>query len=531
MEQGGFKQCVESFGIRKEQAVTVVSKKRKRVYKSRICPVRNCRSIVKRLHNHLTDVHKLERGTRKYRNFLACAVPNEVQVLSSESSCDDSSLSDDCDENSCKKQPQKCQNPKSQKPKEHEHPSIFKTVYTSSELEDESSEDQPKKLKYMYPDKEEVHSENNDQEILENEPTSSLENEPTLSSLENEPTLSSSSPENIQAGSSGEDSENFHGIDSLGNYLLEQPEQLDIPVVFEKFESWLEGPDGGRKDKRCAIQCSRQVQMVVQAISPQNPKLSNIFRKNILRDKWLSEFEKNRQPGTVKSYLGALSKFYVFLKSEKLRNIDATPEMLGSLQDQMKLWIKSYRNLIKGRFWEKRMDDISKLKTPKQVKDFDLSDVARTAIKLLGDFQDPATEKTPNQTEYTMVRDYSLTIVCINNGSRSGALANLTLGEFNKAEKDGSDFIVKVKRHKTFTSHGPAHLILASSIYKWLQIFITRFRNRLGDNMSTDDNEPVFLTWNHQPMHSSHVGKQIGSCWGKVIIIVIIIIIIIIIMV
>lgn len=67
--------------------------------------------------------------------------------------------------------------------------------------------------------------------------------------MEVEPTLSSSSHENIHAGSSsedtsGEDSDDFDGIDSLGNNLLEQLEQSDVPVVFEKFESWLEGPDG-----------------------------------------------------------------------------------------------------------------------------------------------------------------------------------------------------------------------------------------------------------------------------------------------
>ena len=48
-----------------------------------------------------------------------------------------------------------------------------------------------------------------------------------------------------------------------------------------------------------------------------------------------------------------------------------------------------------------------------------------------------------------------------------------------------------------------------------MEIFISKFRNTLG-GANTNDAAPVFLTWTNKPMHSSHVGCQIGSCWGKV---------------
>ena len=47
--------------------------------------------------------------------------------------------------------------------------------------------------------------------------------------------------------------------------------------------------------------------------------------------------------------------------------------------------------------------------------------------------------------EGTSVRDYLLTLICINNGSRSGSLANMTLEEFKNAHKDEDDHVVKVK--------------------------------------------------------------------------------------
>ncbi|CAB4029523.1 Hypothetical predicted protein [Paramuricea clavata] len=121
----------------------------------------------------------------------------------------------------------------------------------------------------------------------------------------------------------------------------------------------------------------------------------------------------------------------------------------------------------------------------------------------------------PTHQEYTSVRDYLLTIICINNGSRSGSLANMTLEEFQNAHQDGDDYVVKVKKHKTFTTHGPAHIVMPTAIYMWLGIFVSNFRNKLGE-VDKGDNAPVFLSWNLHPVNSSHIGKQMGSCWGKV---------------
>ena len=103
----------------------------------------------------------------------------------------------------------------------------------------------------------------------------------------------------------------------------------------------------------------------------------------------MSKFAKERQPGTVKSYLGALHNFYAFLKCEEITNVSYQPEMLTQLIEQMKLWSKSYRRLVKDRFWEKSLDDLSKLKTLAQVKCFDSSDIAHSAIKILGDLRKP----------------------------------------------------------------------------------------------------------------------------------------------
>ncbi|CAB4029524.1 Hypothetical predicted protein [Paramuricea clavata] len=125
------------------------------------------------------------------------------------------------------------------------------------------------------------------------------------------------------------------------------------------------GPDGGRKNMKCSLQCSRQVQLVAAAINPESPKVSDLFDRKILRDSWLTKFEKEKQPETVKSYLGSLNLFFTFSKCEQLgQQYGVAHDQLGVLSDQMRQWNKSYRNLVKHRFWVKRMEDLANLKTP-----------------------------------------------------------------------------------------------------------------------------------------------------------------------
>ena len=106
-----------------------------------------------------------------------------------------------------------------------------------------------------------------------------------------------------------------------------------------------------------------------------------------LRDNWLSRFEKGKKPDTAKSYFGALNNFYVYLCAEcqhEIKELDVSEALLVSLSEQVKLWARSSRKMAQDRFSEKRGIDF--LKRPQQIKLFDTSDVARKAVKILGEF-------------------------------------------------------------------------------------------------------------------------------------------------
>ena len=257
--------------------------------------------------------------------------------------------------------------------------------------------------------------------------------------------------------------------------------------------------------------------MVMQFINSEKQAITDLLSKTILRDKWLEPVEKIKQPGTVKSYLGSLNQFFIFLNAEccdQFEELNTSASQLVNLSEQVKLWARSSRKLSKDRFWEKRIEDISKLKKPGDIKKFDTSKVARNAVKILGEVTDnPDTLITTS--EYTIVRDYLMTMICIDNGSRSGPIANMTLDEFGNCTKEQDRFVVRVKKHKTFSTHGPVNLVLTSSLHEYLKIFISKFRNQIPA-VETMPTSTIFVSWRGVPLDSSQVGAQIGSCWGKV---------------
>jgi hypothetical protein len=96
-----------SFDLRKSH--TKRSDKPKRVYKSIICPVPECASVVKRIHNHLIQVHKYEKGTSQYKRLLAAAISHYPPATSAESMGEESSDGDNSVVSSSESfKPQRC---------------------------------------------------------------------------------------------------------------------------------------------------------------------------------------------------------------------------------------------------------------------------------------------------------------------------------------------------------------------------------------------------------------------------------------
>ena len=218
---------LNSFGLRKRHSTACPTKKPRKSY---LCPVYGCSSVVKRLHNHLTDFHHFEHGSEVYKEALQSQLPHEVATTSSESTPESSSSEDESYRPKKKKHVQK--------KREQKKESIFSMVYPSSE--EETRED-----------------------------VNPIENRPSTSKQEQSDVEFSGLdyvPEQQNNGSNSESSDdNKYDEESENEADNNCPEVVlpDEQGTFKHFEKWLESPDGSRKSEPNAIQCSRQVQLVL----------------------------------------------------------------------------------------------------------------------------------------------------------------------------------------------------------------------------------------------------------------------------
>ena len=151
--------------------------------------------------------------------------------------------------------------------------------------------------------------------------------------------------------------------------------------------------------------------------------------------------------------------------------------------------------------------------SPEQINEFERSKASREAICLLGQLSG-AHCITLTQAQYTLVRDFLIVEISVDNAIRSGALANMTMGEFKKRRKEGEDNVLLIKDHKTLESHGPARIVLSAKLDSWMTIFVREVRSQVT-GVTNDDYSRVFLSWNAQSLASSQISKSMKSVWKK----------------
>ena len=140
-------------------------------------------------------------------------------------------------------------------------------------------------------------------------------------------------------------------------------------------------------------------------------------------------------------------------------------------------WITTYRKKANKERWKKDMEQINQLITQEEVRKLDKSETVMWAKSTLKSIT--ASNKTITMKQYTTVRDYLLTYLRLDNGSRTGALANMTMREFDHAKEKKGSFIVGVFEHKTVATSGPAMICFSADIYKESVLFVKNLRTKL----------------------------------------------------
>ena len=286
------------------------------------------------------------------------------------------------------------------------------------------------------------------------------------------------------------------------------PQKLVDDVITE-FEAWLRSADGGKLDEKTSQQHGKQVSKVVDY----KCNLTSLFDDRLINQKFLEDYAKKEyHPKTTQSYLMSLRHFYSYSLSEQT-GLTISKEKVMSLRDKVGRWSSSFRQNCAKRHWEKMEEDFHALITPDQIKQFETSKAARDAVCLLGQLSG-AHNIQITQAQYTLIRDFLLVEIFIDNANREGALANLTVAEYNRMAKESDEFVVVVKNHKTVSTHGPARIVFSPKLKSWMDVFLREVRLKFTPSNAGPD-KCVFATSNGETMVSSQINKAIKSVWKK----------------
>ena len=219
----------------------------------------------------------------------------------------------------------------------------------------------------------------------------------------------------------------------------------------------------------------------------------------------------DKKPGTLKTYLGSVMTFFDFCEINNESLLSLTN--ISFMRTVIKKWRRNLQRKIEERSTEKQLNDLQRLPSHEEMTIFDKSNAVSSAKQLLSM---AACKPNNNITrkEYCSMRDYLISTLIMDNASRSGAIANMTLREYRQVSVSKDDgHLINVKKHKTGYK-GPAILTMDNNIFKQLKIYVENVRNKLnGVNMHPD--ETVFVSWAGKRMDSSMVTGRLSSFWSQ----------------
>ena len=285
----------------------------------------------------------------------------------------------------------------------------------------------------------------------------------------------------------------------------------DIDSLFDQFVQYKVSVDGGKGDKKSAMQSRQELLYILRAINSNEP--SALLDKWKVRDKFLSEYAektKNYKALTIKRYLLSLVHFYDFLLTDEIKIAKVTPEDILRMKVTVSRWSKSYNGTAELEQQYREMEEQAVLITPAQIRIYESSEGAREAATILGTFSSPLHSSTLSKQEYTCVRDYLLTEIEIVSCHRSGVSSNMTVDEVLHAKLKDGKHIIRVMKHKTIRKHGPALLCVTDILYRHLKLFIEKIRSQVASDLPN-----VFVSYYGKALNSGAISKQINSTWQR----------------
>ncbi|XP_065648964.1 uncharacterized protein LOC136078070 isoform X1 [Hydra vulgaris] len=465
-----------NFDLNLKRKVLSPSKRHSKIrnYKQTICGFLHCSKEVKRINNHLRQYHglkskeEIKKALLFSRPVLETFLDENSDMSSNDGVSSESLAEDDLLENNFNRAIHNDNN------------------FLCSDSDDENQD----WLSLQYLDKRLPKSSNSFQA---GHSKSNLFN---VAGTKNEKDASDSDESNIDFDD-GEDK--FYMTSSEEDKLLDE------------FLIWLQSVEGGIKPLRTALKHKNVVLGAVRHATDDDVNYKHLGCVSFLNSWMLKMQEDKKQPGTIKTYLGSLQLFLDFcISKEKLEII--SNEEYSKLKISMKQWKRSLWKGIQERQHEKDMDDFHNFPSSEEINALDKSDYVKCAKDTIKASKSSSFVIT--KSNYCLVRSYLLAYTILNNATRPGASANMTIGEFRRALYKENCYTISIKKHKT-SYKGPANIVLTFELYNELNTYIEFFRNKLNGISLPTGTAIVFLSYNGAPMDSSMITSQFHLFWNR----------------
>ena len=281
---------------------------------------------------------------------------------------------------------------------------------------------------------------------------------------------------------------------------------------------------GGDIPQAQPLNNTRHVHIIVQELDPQGTGLGCLIRNNSfdIWDKWAKPRlqEKKLKGNTIRVYLRSLESFLKWIKDYKNPS-DEDDSVDGKLTEHLysrllKLLpqMANYSKIIHRRtatdFSNRIVNEAYERLTNEDLQLYENSNVVRNAVKLLGK---AAEGHELSLNEVTLVRDYFMTQLIIDNGSRPGPIQYARVNRFKMATPNSSEtnYIMLINDHKTTQQHGPVELSIRAPLFRHLQIYVDFIRPRVAQL----DADTIFVTAEGNAFRRGTVGKRVTEMFVK----------------
>ena len=472
--------------------------------KKEICPI--CDRVQQYLTTHLQKVHKLDKRTEKYKEVLEMARFYEgkrkeikwdvSQCSSKRHNREDSDL----------------------EPDGNARPNAALVLLGEDLPSDTSASDYEEQTTQMIPPSPRPSTSSFGGPSLKRKYQEEETRSMTKPSSEGE--VDQDSGEESEEGSSSQDSQ-WESSDEEEETWKEHYRKGKASGVFDTmlvfFYDHVKSISGGGCKGRQAINYCQNVRTIKGKIDKDSDTI-DCFTENGGSDvmhKWVQPNldENTVRPGTVKSYLTSLVKFLLFVKDHANIGVKGFPKVpkksvdnIPDIVQRMKHWSTVVNKKCEPEWWEKILEDQEKMLTKEEAGKILQTEPAKEAVRCL----QSSKEESLTLQQFTLVRDYLIVRLGLENAQRPGPLEAARLRDFNRAEDNGTGYVMCVARHKT-AKGGPALLGMDRTLYKKLKAFIEHVRPKFANQ----GEEALFTTQEGKAFEPGTIGKRVTAFWEK----------------